>query len=45
MKALEIVTVTTFIAGICLAECIPLCALCFAISFGCGFKVAKEVEK
>lgn len=45
MKALEIVTITTFIAGICLAECIPACAICFAISFGCGFKVAKEVEK
>ncbi len=45
MKALEIVTVITFIAGICLAECIPACAVCFAISFGCGFVCAKEVEK
>ena len=46
MKALETATVITFIAGtFCFAECIPLCALCFAISFGCGVKVAKEVEK
>lgn len=45
MKALETVTAITFIAGICLAECIPLCALCFAISFGCGYVCAKEVEK
>lgn len=45
MKALEIVTITTFIAGICLAECIPACAVCFAISFGCGYVCAKEVEK
>lgn len=44
MKALEIVTITTFIAGICLAECIPACAVCFAISFGCGY-VLEEVEK
>lgn len=45
MKALETVTFVTFIAGICLAECIPLCAVCFAISFGCGYVCAKEVEK
>ena len=45
MKALETVTFVTFIAGICLAECIPLCALCFAISFGCGYVCAKEVKK
>lgn len=46
MKALETVTFITFIAGtFCFAECIPLCALCFAISFGCGYVCAKEVEK
>lgn len=45
MKALESVTFITFIAGICLAECIPLCILSFAICFGCGFICAGKAEK
>ena len=44
MKTLEIVAVTSFIAGVCLAECIPLCAVCFAVFFGCGFVLERGLK-
>lgn len=44
MKILEATTVFSFLGGVALAECIPLCVLCIAVSFACGYICAKLEE-
>ena len=38
-KLFEIIMVISFLACICLAECIPACLGCFALSLVCGLIV------
>lgn len=45
MRALEIITLSTFFGGVAFAEYIPLCVLMLAISFSCGFICAKLCEQ
>lgn len=35
-KLLEVLMVLSFLASICLAECIPACLGCFVLSLVCG---------
>lgn len=42
---LERIWFITFISAIIAAECIPLCAFLFAISFGCGFYLKRQADK